>query len=164
VSEQPTPITPVEDVRARVQDLRAIVLASTSRALPEPLLDSALERTASFAAAVGQPVQDAGAGYVAEILAATWLDPGWTRRSLERLFLRVAAALDVPPSAARASLLVRAVRDGSLFELPPRVAIEAQLQMLPATAGASSRCSRWASHRAGAHDRSPRRRSRRTRS
>jgi signal transduction histidine kinase len=132
VIEQPNPITPVPDVAAHLRNVHAIVEASASRALPGTLLQDALERTESFAAATGQPAEEAGVGYVAEILAATWLEPGWTRRGLERLFRRVAAASAMAPTTARASMFVRAIRDGSLFELPPRIAVETQLQMLAA--------------------------------
>ena len=130
--EQPTPITPVPEVAAHLRDLHAIVEASSSRVLPDMLTLGALERTESFAAATGQSAEEAGVGYVAEILAATWLEPGWTRRGLERLLRRVAAASAVAPSTALASIFVRAIRDGSLFELPPRIAVETQLQMLAA--------------------------------
>ena len=130
--EQPTPITPLPDVAAHLRDLSAIVEASTSRVLPDTLLQDALERTEAFAAATGQTAEEAGLGYVAAVLAATWLEPGWTRSGLERLFRRVAAASAMAPTTARASLFVRAIRDGLLFELPPRIAVETQLQMLAA--------------------------------
>jgi signal transduction histidine kinase len=132
VIEQPTPITPLPDVAAHLRDLSAIVEASTSRVLPDTLLQDALERTEAFAAATGQTAEEAGLGYVAAVLAATWLEPGWTRSGLERLFRRVAAASAMAPTTARASLFVRAIRDGLLFELPPRIAVETQLQMLAA--------------------------------
>lgn len=128
--EQPTPLTSVPDVGAHLRELYAILEASSSRALPDTLLRDALERTESFAAATSQSPEEAGLGFVAEILAATWLEPGWTRRGLERLFERVAAASGLASTTARASMFVRAIRDGSLFELPPRIAIETQLQML----------------------------------
>jgi signal transduction histidine kinase len=120
------------DVAGHLRGLHAIVEASNSRVLPDTLILGALERTESFAAATGQSAEEAGVGYVAEILAATWLEPGWTRRGLERLLRRVAAASAVAPSTAIASIFVRAIRDGSLFELPPRIAVETQLQMLAA--------------------------------
>lgn len=133
--EQPTPIEPEPNVGAHLRDLSAIVEASTSRALPQTLLGDALERTESFAAATGQSAEEAGVGYVAEIIVATWLEPGWTRRGLERLFQRVATASAMALTTARASMFVRAIRDGSLFELPPRIAVETQLQMLAAFTG-----------------------------
>jgi signal transduction histidine kinase len=132
VIEQPTSTIPMSDVGVHLRGLQGIVETSTSRALPESLLRSALDRTESFATATGQSIEEAGTGYVAEILAATWLEPGWTPRALERLFVRIAAATAMRPTAARASIFVKAVRDGSLFELPPRIAVEAQLQMLAA--------------------------------
>ena len=149
--EQPTPITPEPNVGAHLRDLCAIVEASTSRVLPQTLLLDALERTKSFAAATGQSAEEAGVGYVAEILAATWLEPGWTRRGLERLFQRVAAASSMAPTTARASMFVRTIRDGSLFELPPRIAIETQLQMLAAFTD-TDEASLWVSGDAGRVD------------
>ena len=140
--EQPSPLTPVPDVGEHLRDLYAIVAASTSRALPETLLQDVLERTESFAGATGQSAEEAGLGYVAEVLAATWLEPGWTRRGLQRLFERVAAASALGSTTARASMFVRAIRDGSLFELPPRIAIETQLQML-ASFTATDEVSLW---------------------
>ena len=147
--EPTTPITPEPDVGAHLRDLHGIVEASTSRGLPHTLLDDALERTESFAAATGQSAEEAGVAFVAEILAATWLEPGWTRRGLERLFQRVAAASGMSLTSARASMFVKAVRDGSLFELPPRIAVETQLQMLAAFT-ATEEVSLWVGEDSGA--------------
>jgi signal transduction histidine kinase len=135
-------LTTMPDVALQLRELETVVGASSSAALPQNLIESARERAESFAVATGQQAQVAGISFVAEILGATWLEPGWNRRALDRLVARTASVIGAEARTVRSSLFVHVIREDSLFELPPRVAIEAQLQML-ATFGPADEASLW---------------------
>jgi signal transduction histidine kinase len=128
--------------------MEALLEESTTRALPETVLASARQRAESFALATDAPMHEAAISMVAEVLASTWLDPGWTPGALNRLLRRAAAMMGTPETRVRGLVFVRLVRDDSLFELPPRVAIEAQLQMLAALAQ-TDEVSLWVPNDAG---------------
>lgn len=130
------------DVARQLRELETVVGASSSAALPQTLIESARERAESYAVATGQQAQGAGVSFVAEILGATWLEPGWKRRALDRLVERTASVIGAEARTVRSSLFVLVIREDSLFELPPRVAIEAQLQMLAAF-GPADEASLW---------------------
>jgi signal transduction histidine kinase len=70
--------------------------------------------------------------FVADLLGRLWLERRWSSDKIDRLVRRLAVLLDRPEEPLRMSLYFRLVRDQQLYELPPKLAIEAQLQMLTA--------------------------------
>jgi signal transduction histidine kinase len=61
-----------------------------------------------------------------------WLEHHWSSDRIDRLAQRLGALTGTPAEALRMSIFSRLIRDQQLFELPPKLAIEAQLQMLSA--------------------------------
>jgi len=72
--------------------------------------------------------------FAADVVAATWLEGEWNPSRIDVLVARTAAETDHPPELVRTAMFIRAVRSEYLYEVPPKVAIEAQLQMLRAFA------------------------------
>lgn len=70
------------------------------------------------------------ATYVSEILGGMWLDTKWKKEAIDRVVRSVAAAIDADPELVRAVTFVTVLRSEYLYELPPKLALEAQLRML----------------------------------
>jgi signal transduction histidine kinase len=96
-----------------------------------PLLTAARSRAETLEAAAGNGLTPlVAATFVADVVAGLWLEGGWTRDAVEAIIERAADAAGDAPDAMRIAVFARAVRSEYLFELPPRLGIEAQLQML----------------------------------
>lgn len=68
--------------------------------------------------------------FVSDLLGRLWLERRWNPDRIDRLVGGVAERTGRPPEAVRMSIFARLIREQHLFELPPKLAIEAQLQML----------------------------------
>jgi signal transduction histidine kinase len=88
------------------------------------------------------------ATYVSEILGGMWLDTQWTREAVDRIVHGVAAAIAADPEVVRAATFVTVLRSEYLYELPPRLGLEAQLRMLTAF-GPATEASLWTADVAG---------------
>jgi signal transduction histidine kinase len=148
VNDHSTLATPAPEIAEQLRELERAVGASAAAPLPQTLIDYARDRAESFATATSQPSQGAGVSFVAEVVGATWLEPGWNRHSIDRVVSRTASVTGTDATRTRSSLFVRVIREESLFELPPRIAIEAQLQMLVAF-GPADEASLWLAADAG---------------
>jgi signal transduction histidine kinase len=100
-----------------------------------PLLAAARTRAEALGSAAGDGLTPlAAATFVADVVAGLWVEGGWTRDSVEAIVERAGEAAAETHDAMRMSVFVRAIRSEYLYELPPKLGIEAQLQMLAAFA------------------------------
>lgn len=115
-------------------DLRSLESVVDVRGVPmpaEPFVKEARERAlASSAAAGGAAVELVATTFVSDLLASVWLETKWSSRTIDRIVARTSALISLPAPAVRFAIFARLLRTESLFALPPRLAIEAQLQML----------------------------------
>lgn len=100
----------------------------------DPALQAARARAAMLHA---EQAAEAGTGllaltFVSDLLGRLWLERRWSADRIDRLVRRVAELAGVPAESARMSIFFRLIRDQHLFELPPKLAIESQLQMVAA--------------------------------
>jgi signal transduction histidine kinase len=88
------------------------------------------------------------ATFAAEVVGGLWLETQWRREAIDRVVASVAADSGVEPDAARAAIFVAVLRSEYLYELPPRLALEAQLRMLTIF-GPATEASLWTTDAAG---------------
>lgn len=133
-------------------DFRELEQAFSHRSLPfppEPLLEAARQRASALALTAGVSSGPlVAAAYVSEIVGGMWLDTKWTRQMIDRIVSSVSAAIDVDAEIVRAATFVTLLRSEYLFELPPKLALEAQLRMLTAF-GPATEASLWTADAAG---------------
>jgi signal transduction histidine kinase len=68
--------------------------------------------------------------FVSDLLGRLWLERPWSSDRIDRLVRRIGELVERPAATVRMSIFSRLIREQHLFELPPKLAIEAQLQML----------------------------------
>jgi signal transduction histidine kinase len=133
-------------------DFRELEEAFAHRSIPqppEPVLAAARQRAAALALATRENGGAlVAATFTAEMLAGLWLDAPWKPEVIDRVVDSVARVADLTPATARAAIFVRVVRSEHLYELPPKLALEAQLRMLTVF-GAPTEASLWTADAAG---------------
>lgn len=72
-----------------------------------------------------------------DTLGALWLDRRWDARAIDRIVSRLASETGVEERVARLIVYSTVIRNRYLFDLPPRLAVEAQIAMLAAFAPVS---------------------------
>jgi signal transduction histidine kinase len=87
----------------------------------------------ALAATLGNPREAAALAavtFVAETLAASWLDRQWDAAEIDRLVDGVATALAIDRTTVRTSIFCRAILDRHVLDLPPQLGAEIVLKML----------------------------------
>lgn len=113
-----------------------------------PELDAAVEAARARAANFRAGLENEGRVdllaivFVADLLGRVWLESRWSAGRIDRLVRHLADLTETPPDLIRMSLFTHLVRDEQLFELPPKLAMETQLQML-AVLGPLTEASLW---------------------
>ena len=145
---------PIEDSDAmqRLLDQTADELAPIERLVLGPrtppelagAVDAARARAANFRAGLENPgrVDLLAIVFVADLLGRVWLESRWDAGRMDRLVRDVADLTETAPDVVRMSLFSHLVRDEQLFELPPKLAIETQLEIL-AVLGPLTETSLW---------------------
>ena len=130
--------------------LRDLFRLDESDPVPDPL-GAAQARAVALSTAAG-PGDEARhlalLALAADGLVALWLDRPWDARRIKRLIGRLASETGLEADVVRLSLFLEAVRGRLLFELPPKLAVEAQLSMLVSFAPVSG-ASLWTSSDSG---------------
>jgi signal transduction histidine kinase len=115
-----------------LDQIEALLHGETPGAAAESLRE-ARTRALALAATVVDPDEAArlaGLTFAAETLAASWLDRHWSAPDIDGLVEGIATRLTVDPSALRASIFMRAIRDRHVLDLPPQLGAETVLKML----------------------------------
>jgi signal transduction histidine kinase len=109
-------------------DVLALVRDAFAESAAE-LVDGAELRTRRLAGSLGSlgPVL-----FAADALTAVALDCGWSACNVERIIENTAQACGVSTAEARTKLFLQATHNPRLLELPPRLAMDFQLQLLQA--------------------------------
>ena len=118
---------------ARVVDLAADWCGS--RRTGRHALASAQDRArALLAAAPDDPMaaQLAVTTLTADCFGALWMERTWSRREVEEMLKEVAGIAGQPPRMLTTAVALELLRDPRFLGLPPRMAIEAQLQVVTA--------------------------------
>jgi signal transduction histidine kinase len=92
-------------------------------------IESARHRAESLAGSQ-RPSNLAVVSFAGEAFDICALDCGWRAREAAELVRELAAVLDEPAAATGAALFLAASRNPQLLELPPRVALQMQLEIL----------------------------------
>jgi signal transduction histidine kinase len=122
---------------ASLEQLDSLFADGTS---PSPGLDRVLATARARASAAWSAADGPDArvvvltAYVADVLTALWLDRDWERESLRRMLERIAERAAVGYEPLVQGVALRVLRDPSLLQLPPTVAVETQLRRLLALA------------------------------
>jgi signal transduction histidine kinase len=98
----------------------------------EPALEAALARAARFRAGFPQDRALLAITFVADLVGRLWLEHRWSPGRIDRLIRSLSELTERPAASIRISIFTRLIREHHLFELPPKLATEAQLQMLTA--------------------------------
>jgi signal transduction histidine kinase len=88
------------------------------------------------------------ATFVSEILGGMWLETQWKKETIDRIVRSIAAAIDADAEVVRAVTFVTVLRSEYLYELPPKLGLEAQLRMLTAF-GPPTEASLWTTDTSG---------------
>lgn len=126
------------DVRAMLDEVERLFRGrrGADQDLDE-LLPAARERSLGLAHAGGGTQQAAATAiltFCAEVMSGVWVDHAWTREEVRELVERIARVIGVAPPLVGTNLYLRAAREQRVLELPPHLAVEAQLRMLQAFA------------------------------
>jgi signal transduction histidine kinase len=93
-------------------------------------ITAARERALRLSAASGRWSEILSLTFAADLFVAIAVDRGWKRRDADELVSALAAILEMTPHEASVQLLTAALRTPQLPELPPLVALDAQLSIL----------------------------------
>ena len=99
------------------------------------MLANAEERARALVAAAPGEGDAAGLAVVkltADCLGALWLERKWSRREIEKLIREVGDITGRSRSTLKTAIALELLRDPTFLGLPPRMAIEAQLQVVAA--------------------------------
>jgi signal transduction histidine kinase len=131
----------LERVRARVQDPDASALAIIAEHFASRVHDvdaaaaiDAARRRAESLAGCQRPSNLAVMSFAGEAFDICALDCGWGATEAAELVRELAAILGEPAAATGAALFLAATRNPQLMELPPRVALQMQIEILVAFA------------------------------
>jgi signal transduction histidine kinase len=130
--EEPDHVEPVlETTRDELLPFEQLVWGSRRPADDDPALEAAWARVALLKGGLDADGTDLlPIAFVSDLLGLLWLERRWSADRIDRLVRRISELTERPASAVRMSIFARLIREPHLFELPPKVAIEAQLQML----------------------------------
>jgi signal transduction histidine kinase len=126
------PLEPLLETREELLPFEQLIWGGRRAPENDPVLDAAWAR----AALLKGGVEDANGSdlvaiaFVSDLLGRLWLERRWSPDRIDRLVRRISELLEKPAGTVRMSIFSRLIREPHLFELPPKLAIEAQLQML----------------------------------
>jgi signal transduction histidine kinase len=130
--EEPDPVEPLlETARDELLPFEQLVWGSRKPPDDDPVLEAAWARATLLKGGLKADGIDLLAiAFVSDLLGRLWLERRWSADRIDRLVRRISELTDRPAEAVRMSIFARLIREPHLFELPPKLAIEAQLQML----------------------------------
>ena len=124
--------------RAPVEDPLRLELEAIERAFGRQVLDerarsgveAARARALRLALAAGASTDGIAITFAADLFVSLAVERAWRPRDLRELVPALAALLGSQPKSIETQLLMSSLRAPQLFELPPAVALEVQVQML----------------------------------
>jgi signal transduction histidine kinase len=114
-----------------LDDVASVFRVRTDAASLRADIDRALARASNLAAA-GEVSTTIALSFASDVFALCAIEGPWTRRGASRVVSRLASLLDLPEEAVSLRLFLGAVGGPQLLDLPPGLALEAQLRMLVA--------------------------------
>jgi signal transduction histidine kinase len=122
----------LETTREELLPLAHLIWGSREPAEDEPALEAALARAARFRAGFPEDRALLVITFVADLVGRLWLEHRWSPERIDRLVRSLSELIERPAASIRIAIFTRLIREHHLFELPPKLATEAQLQMLAA--------------------------------
>jgi signal transduction histidine kinase len=129
-ARQPASITSEDPVQI---ELEAIERAFGRQILDERArsgVEAARTRALHLAQAAGGSTHGIAIAFAADLFVSLAVERAWRQRDLRELVPALSAVLGFPEKSVETQLLMSSLRAPQLFELPPAVALEVQIQIL----------------------------------